>query len=114
MATLGELQREFTLKIAELILYAYSEGYELTFGDAYRDARVFGGLGIRRGYGRAQSNHKRRLAVDLNLFKDGKWLTRTEDHQFLGTYWETLHPRASWGGHFNDGNHYAFEYGGHR
>jgi len=110
--SLGNEQRRFTRMVADLILFTYEQGYEATLGDAYRDPRVFGPLGIRRGYGRAESNHKRRLAIDLNLFKDGKWLTKTEDHRPIGEYWESL--GGSWGGRFNDGNHYSLEWRGHR
>jgi hypothetical protein len=110
--TLGQKQRHFTRMIGLLIEYAYQNGYELTFGDAYRDPRVFGPVGVSKGYGRSRSNHKQRLAVDFNLFKDGEFLTATEDHRPLGEYWESL--GGSWGGHFNDGNHYSWEHEGRR
>lgn len=110
--TLGQKQRMFTRMVAKLILWAYDHGYELTFGDAYRDPRVFGKVGEKKGYGRPRSNHKERLAVDLNLFRDGEYLTETSDHQPLGEYWESL--GGSWGGRFNDGNHYSIEHEGRR
>ena len=112
--TLGQKQRLFTQLAAKLILRAYELGYEATLGDAYRDPRVFGEVGEKRGYGRSESNHKIRLALDLNLFKEGKYLIFTEDHRELGEYWESLHPLCRWGGHFNDGNHYSFEHNGNR
>ena len=104
MSALGKLQREFAPLIAKLILYAYECGYEVTVGHFYRcgDCKI----------GKGNSLHKKCLAADLNLFKDEKYLTKTEDHRFLGEYWETLHPLASWGGRFNDGNHYSLKYGG--
>lgn len=110
--SLGKMQRKFTFMVASLIEHAYSEGYELTFGDAYRDPRVFGKVGETKGYGRSRSNHKNRLAIDLNLFKNGKYLDQTSDHEFLGEYWEMI--GGSWGGRFNDGNHYSLEYQGRR
>ena len=110
--SLGNEQRQFTHKLALLITWAYENGYELTLGDAYRDPRVFGRHGEKKGYGRSRSNHKLRLAVDLNLFRDGKYLTATEDHRPLGEYWESM--GGSWGGRFNDGNHYSFEWRGNR
>jgi hypothetical protein len=114
--TLGQKQRKFAECAAHLILKAYEMGYEVTLGDAYRDPRAFGAMGQRIGYGRSRSNHKVRLAIDLNLFKDGQYLTSTEDHRPLGMWWETEygHLGASWGGHFNDGNHYSFEHEGRR
>lgn len=110
--TLGQKQRVFSKLIAELIIWAYENGYEITFGDAYRDSRVFGNVGTKKGYGRAGSVHKERLAVDLNLFKDGRYLTKTADHQLLGEKWESMHELCRWGGRFNDGNHYSFEHQG--
>ena len=110
--SLGKLQQEFTLAIAELIQWSYDNNYQLTFGDAFRDPRVHGSYGNKVGYSHRKSNHKRRLAVDFNLFKDGRYMTQSEDYTELGQYWESLHPKASWGGHFSDGNHFSFEYQG--
>ena len=103
--TLGEHQRWFVAMIGELINYAYSNGYELTFGDAYRSPKV--------EYGHRNSLHKKRLAVDFNLFKDGIYMTKTEDHLELGKFWESI--GGTWGGRFTDppdGNHYSLEYKG--
>lgn len=110
--TLGQLQRQHTLMIAKLIFFAYENGYELTWGDAYRDPRLHGEPGKKQGYGAANSNHKLRLAVDLNLFKDGAYLTSSEDHRPLGEFWESM--GGTWGGRFGDGNHYSLEWQGRR
>lgn len=110
--TLGQKQRKFTLMISKLIQFAYENGYDLTFGDAYRDPRVHGEVGVKKSYSSANSLHKSRLAVDFNLFKDGKFLATTEDHKILGEYWESL--GGAWGGRFNDGNHYSLEHNGRK
>ena len=103
-----EKQAEFAKAAAWLINKAFSMGYSVTLGDAYRDPRVFGAYGVSKGYGLAKSNHKKRLAIDLNLFKDGVYLAGTKDHAPLGAAWEAEFPEARWGGHFNDGNHYEW------
>jgi hypothetical protein len=108
--TLGQKQRQLVRMLAELINYAYSNGYELTLGDAFRDPRLHGEVGVKKGYGHFKSAHKQRLAIDLNLFKDGKYLTSTEAHKPLGEFWESL--GGTWGGRFNDGNHYSIEHNG--
>lgn len=108
--TLGQKQRRFVKMVAKLIDFAHANGYELTFGDAYRDPRLHGEMGVKKGYGHSKSNHKIRLAVDFNLFKDGKFLTSSEDHKPLGEYWESI--GGAWGGRFNDGNHYSLEHNG--
>lgn len=112
--TLGQKQRMMAPMIAELIQFAYDNGYEITFGDAYRDPRVHGAVGVKKSYSSANSVHKDRLAIDLNLFKGGKYLTRTEDHQELGEFWESI--GGTWGGRFStpDGNHYSIEHNGRK
>ncbi len=116
--TLREKQSQFAVAFAHLVLYAESQGYQVTHGDTYRDPRVFGPHGTRKrgSYGRSTSLHKLRLAGDLNLFKDGKYLQTTEDHRPLGEWWEKEYAEfeASWGGRFNDGNHYSFRHRGFR
>jgi hypothetical protein len=98
--------------LPRLIDKAHELGFELTLGDGYRDPRVFGKPGVRQGYGESNSCHKIRLAIDLNLFKDGEYLTTTEAHKPLGTWWEAQDIDARWGGRFQDGNHYSFEHEG--
>lgn len=99
--TLGQKQRKFTRMVADLIVQAYDLGYELSFGDAYATM----------GH-KPNSLHYCRLAVDLNLFRDGKYLEATEDHRPLGEFWESI--GGSWGGRFKDGNHYSLEHEGRK
>lgn len=112
--TLGEKQRLFARLVGQLINYAYANGYELTFGDAYRDPRVHGDVGVKKSYSSANSVHKDRLAVDFNLFVGGVYQTSSEAHSKLGAHWKSLHPDCRWGGDFStpDGNHYSIVYGG--
>lgn len=112
--TLGAKQRRFTLMVAQLIAHIYSEGYEATLGDAYRDPRLHGKLGVKApgSYGAANSCHKLRLAIDLNIFKDGTYIADSKDYAFAGKYWESI--GGSWGGSFNDGNHFSLEHGGYK
>jgi len=106
--TLGEKQRMFTLMIARLILHAEMLGYRLTFGDAYRDDRVT--------YGHPNSVHRKRLAVDLNLFKlseseSWEYISDGAEHTPLHDYWDSI------GGSeriHDDMNHYSLEHGGVR
>jgi hypothetical protein len=111
---LGDTQRQFTFHVKELIDFIYDSGYEATLGDAFRDPRAFGEMGLFGPYGRPESAHKQRLAIDLNLFKDGEYLRHTEAHRRFGEFWKGLHPDNRWGGDFSkpDGNHYSRKYGG--
>jgi uncharacterized protein YdbL (DUF1318 family) len=109
-STLLTKQQLFSKMVVKLISFAHLKGYEVTLGDAYRDPRVFGQLGERKGYGESRSAHKQRLAIDLNIFKDGRYLQSTADHKELGEYWESI--GGAWGGRFEDGNHYSLEHDG--
>ena len=108
--TLGQKQRRFGRMVAALLNKALEMGYEYTFGDAFRDTRLHGDFGQKRGYGAAKSLHKLKLAIDLNLFRDGKYLSSTEAHRPLGEWWEAQ--GGTWGGRFGDGNHYSLEHNG--
>jgi hypothetical protein len=110
--TLLQKQQRFAKVVPRLIDKAHELGFKVTHGDAYRDERVFGKLGQKLGYGNAFSCHKVRLAIDLNLYKDGKYLENTADHQPLGEWWEALAPDHCWGGRFQDGNHYSITHEG--
>jgi hypothetical protein len=100
--TLRQKQSKFARMTALLILHAEQLGFEVTFGEAWRHPSREGG--------HPKSLHKQRLAVDLNLFKAGKWLKSTEAHRPLGEYWESI--GGTWGGRFKDGNHYSLSHGG--
>jgi len=99
--TLRSKQSLFALLVALLIKRAYESGYEVTFGDAW----------ARDGH-RENSLHYIRLAIDLNLFRDGEYLDQSDAHQYLGEYWESL--GGSWGGRWGDGNHYSMEHEGQK
>lgn len=111
--TLREKQSTFVALTAQLILEANRRGYELTYGEAYRTPEQ-AALNAKKGIGIKNSLHTIRLAVDFNLFKDGKFLSNTSDHELLGQYWESLHPLTRWGGRFGDGNHYSLEHEGRK
>jgi hypothetical protein len=112
--SVGDKQRKFSRLMHELEGFILDSGYEFTKGDAFRDPRVFGHIGEKKGYGRANSLHKLKLAQDINLFKDKVYLTDTADHEMFGVFWESLDPDCSWGGRFDDGNHYSLTHNGMR
>ncbi len=97
--TLGQKQELFSKLIAKLITYMYSQGYAVRCGDFFAKERS--PLEHKKG-----SLHYTKCAADLNLFKEGKFLTDTKDHEQFGKYWESLSPLCRWGGRYSDGNHY--------
>lgn len=114
--SLSSRQIEFTYAIGKLIQAAYNLGYQLTFGDAYRDSRVHGGFGQTKpgSYSSKNSVHKVRLAVDFNVFKNNILLEgkeALEAHHAIHNEWDKL------GGSeriLKDLNHYSFIYNGYR
>ena len=88
--------------LGKLLIYIYEQGYTATFGDVY----------ALTGH-KKNSNHGLRLAADLNLFLEGKWLNKgapmEKAHSLIHDYWDSLGgaKRIS-----NDLNHYSVEYQG--
>jgi len=109
---LGEKQELFMRLLPRLIDKAHELGFEIRGGDLFRDARVHGAMGEKNSYSAANSCHKLKLAIDLNLFKDGEFIQTTEGHRSLGEWWEQQHELSCWGGRFNDGNHYSITHEG--
>ena len=106
--SLRSLQSEFAVNIAEHILWLNNNGYQVTLGDAHRSPEECERLGHQA------SCHGIRLAMDLNLFKDGVYLTKSSDHEASGLKWESRHELARNGSAWGDGNHYSFEYRGRK
>lgn len=108
MATLTLRQKQviFLQNFAKLILWADQNGYEVTAGELFRTEEQHA-FNLKKGLTKtAHSLHQDRLAGDLNLFKDGQFLTDTALYKPLGTYWCSLHPDNRWGGDWNkNGNH---------
>lgn len=107
-------QQLFVVMVANLIYWADEKGYCLTFGEAYRTPEQ-AALNAKKGSGISDSLHTQRLAIDLNLFVNGEYKTRTEDYMALGEYWES--EGGTWGGRFRnrpDGNHFSLEHNGVR
>ena len=99
--SLNDKQFKFSKMVSLLILFAYEKGYCIQLGDAR----------AKDGH-KSNSLHYVSLAIDINLFKDGRYLTKTEDHKELGEFWESI--GGAWGGRFNDGNHYSLEHDGRK
>ena len=119
--TLREKQSLFLKNAAKLILFAYENGYELTGGELLRTKeqqllyfegfkldRIGSNLKLFKTAPKSKtmnSRHLQKLAIDINLFKDGKYLTDAESFKPLHEYWKTLHPDNhsgyEWGWDFN-------------
>lgn len=142
MGNLSVLQQRFAVCVAKLILHINdTPGYSCALGEAKRsdeqaEINSIGSEGRAKvarliepffpGLARAILNngkasgvrlsvHQNKLAIDIDLFKDGVYQPNTESHAQFGAFWKTLDPEARWGGDFKprpDGNHYSFEFCG--
>ena len=109
--TLREKQSLFAAKVPGLIVKAISLGFEVTLGEVYRSPEEAERL-AKAGKGIARSLHCDKLAIDINLFKDGKYLSSGKKHKELGEWWEAQ--GGAWGGRFGDPNHYSLEWKGRK
>ena len=112
--TLRTARCHFTIAIAALIHYAVSLGYEIAMAEGMERITAKDPTSDHM----AGSLHHIGLAQDLDLYLKGVYLTQSEDHEPLGTWWEDYGVEhglpLAWGGNFSkpDGNHYSLRWGG--
>jgi hypothetical protein len=99
--TLNQKQWIMAEMVEYLLRYARLKGYQVRIADAHAVDRH-----------RAGSCHYLFLAVDIDLFKNGKYLDQTPSHKPLGDFWKNM--GGIWGGSWGDGNHYSVEHEGRR
>ena len=109
------LQQTFSQHLALLIQQANTLGYGVTMGETWRSPET-AQVNAAEGKGIANSLHTQRLAVDINLIRDGNFLTDPAPYKQLGDWWKALGPDHYWGGDFSkpDSDHYSISPdGGH-
>lgn len=108
---LEQKQQIFSHNVGLLINYICFMGYAISIGEVYRtkeQAEIY----AKQGKGIIDSLHCKKLAIDISLFKDGKYLDKSESYEFAGKYWEKLDPLNRWGGRWEkrtDGNHFEMQ-----
>lgn len=112
MSVLLERQMLFAKLLPRLLDEIYNSGYSCTLGECHRPPEMVE-IYAARGSGSTSSVHPLKLAIDIHLFRNDKYLEDTLSHKPLGNYWKSLHPYTRWGGDFPrpDGNHYSIVYG---
>lgn len=112
--TLREARCKFTEALAQLVLYARAQGFEVAFAEGM-DRKTAKDPTTDHMPG---SLHEAGLAQDLDLYLNGNYCTLTIDHYILGQWWERYGEEHGiplvWGGRFAkpDGNHYSIKWGG--
>ena len=97
--TLRQQQSAFLHDAAVFLLWLYENGYEATSGEFERTALM---AEYYKKIGKSNagmlSQHCKRLAMDLNIFKDGQLVQDLNDFTEIVAKWESLSPPNSWGG----------------
>lgn len=110
----AQKQRLFAWLWPQLMLRAWSMGYEVVQGETFRGPGEVARL-VKLGKGHPNTLHAKCLAGHLWLFKGGRYLDQTEDYRDLGEWWKKQHPLCRWGGDFTtrrDGVHFSVTHGG--
>ncbi len=124
--TLRQKQSLLVTCLRKLFALAERNGWEFTLGEAgvINPRKVWGvaSPSISRKFKRKRDDaehmegslHYKRLAIDLNLFVNGRYIRSGKNPAYLklGAYWKTLHPLCRWGGDFGDANHFSIGHGG--
>ena len=97
MSNISE-QADFLLDVGRLVQKATELGFVVTAGELYRTPEQQE-IYLKTGRSSTMNSlHLKRLAVDFNIFRDGKLVGDKATLAPLGAYWESLHPLNSWGG----------------
>lgn len=95
--TLGENQEIFAKHVVQLIQKAWELGYSVRLGEVQRPIEMQE-IYVKTGRSKTMdSQHIKKLAIDLVLLIDGKICTH-EQIKPLGNWWQELDPANRWGG----------------
>lgn len=95
--TLGQQQEIFAKHAVMLINQAWELGFQVRLGEVQRPIEMQE-IYVKTGRSKTMnSQHIKKLAIDLILLKDGKICTR-EQIKPLGDWWELLDMNNRWGG----------------
>ena len=113
--SLLEKQFAFSKNLSYLLEYLRDKRYAWSMGECLRteeQAKIYAAS----GKGIINSQHCKKLAVDINLFirKDDKYAlsNNKEDYREAGEYWKSLNTKNRWGGDFkslNDPYHFEMQ-----
>lgn len=95
-------QNDFLLDVCKLIHFATNNGWKVSGGELYRTDEQQKIYFAQKKTLTMNSNHLRRLAIDINFFKNDKLTYDKDDLAGIGKYWESLNPKNRWGGNFKN------------
>lgn len=95
--SLGQEQETFATQVVMLINQAWELGYAVRLGEVQRPIEMQQ-IYVKQGRSKTMdSQHIKKLAIDLVLLKDGKVCTHQEIAP-LGKWWQELDAKNRWGG----------------
>lgn len=97
---LSEKQQKFSQNVGMFLLWIYSHSnWTVTLGEVWRHPEMQE-IYLKEGKTKVlYSKHQDRLAIDLNLFINGKYTTDKEKYRPMGEFWEHC-LGGKWGGRF--------------
>lgn len=98
--SLGREQEAFARDVQALLAFIHNLGLRVRIGEAQRPVEMQA-IYVRDGRSRTMnSQHIKKLAIDLFIFKEGKLLDKHE-LQHVGDFWESIDEQNSWGGNWH-------------
>jgi len=103
--SLRQHQESFLQDVSKLIVFIFSNGFSATGGELLRPdemQKIYYETG--RSNIKSGGYHQIKLAIDLNIFKDGVYLDKKTDKPILkpiADFWCSLNPLNRWGGDFS-------------
>lgn len=112
MSELLNKQKLFMKMLGQLLTWLDANGYEVV-GEELKRSQEQANANAASGAGIKNSLHLKKLAIDLSIFKQGKFLQEVEEIEPIGIYWESL--GGTWGGRFTtrpDADHFSLAFEG--
>jgi hypothetical protein len=110
--TLRQARCAYSRALATLVLRAGDYGLEVAFDEVTERLTTKDQTSDHM----KGSLHHIGLAADLLFYKDGVYLTATDDYKLMGELWEQIGKDMGldlvWGGRFKDGNHFSMRWQG--
>lgn len=94
-------QAKFLLDVCTLIQWCTAQGWTVTGGELLRPVEMQE-IYVKSGRSKTMhSKHIKKLAIDLNFFKNNEYICTVEDLSTIGHKWEELDNKNRWGGNFD-------------
>lgn len=99
--SLNKQQALFLLDACKLIQWATEQGWVVTGGELLRPVEMQE-IYVKTGRSKTMNSmHLKKLAIDLNFFKNGVYICTVDELAPIGKYWESISPSNRWGGNFD-------------